>query len=75
MVLQVSELRKTKTHLKNKIDARELVQLATKILGGKGGGGRPDLASGGGPNGDKAQEALDAIEARIKEIMSEDDVH
>lgn len=72
MVLQVSELRKTKTHLKNKIDARELVQLATKILGGKGGG-RSDLAQGGGPNGDRAQEALDAIEARIKKIMAEDD--
>ena len=30
-------------------------------LGGKGGGGRPDLAQAGGPDGSKADKALDAI--------------
>ena len=34
-------------------------------LGGKGGGGRPDMAQGGGPDAAKAPEALKAIEAAL----------
>ena len=34
-------------------------------LGGKGGGGRPDMAQGGGPDAAKAPDALKAIEAAL----------
>ena len=34
-------------------------------LGGKGGGGRPDMAQAGGPDGARAQDALDAVGAMI----------
>jgi alanyl-tRNA synthetase len=36
--------------------------VASEALGGKGGGGRPDMAQAGGPDGAKASEALSAIE-------------
>jgi alanyl-tRNA synthetase len=38
------------------------VRVASEALGGKGGGGRPDMAQAGGPDGTKAGAALDAIE-------------
>ncbi len=41
--------------------AVELVQSAVSAVGGKGGGGRPDMAQGGGPDGAKADEAIAAI--------------
>jgi alanyl-tRNA synthetase len=44
-----------------KFNAIELVRAGSSALGGKGGGGRPDMAQAGGPNGSKAQEALDAV--------------
>jgi alanyl-tRNA synthetase len=37
------------------------VRKASEVLGGKGGGGKPDMAQAGGPDGSKAQAALDAI--------------
>jgi alanyl-tRNA synthetase len=46
-------------------DAVELVKIGAEALGGKGGGGRPDLAQAGGPDGARADAALDAIAARI----------
>jgi len=46
-------------------DAVELVRVGAEMLGGKGGGGRPDLAQAGGPDGARAGEALEAIAARI----------
>ncbi|MGE0702167.1 MAG: alanine--tRNA ligase-related protein, partial [Hyphomicrobiaceae bacterium] len=46
-------------------DARELVKAGAEALGGKGGGGRPDMAQAGGPDGAKAGDALAAIEARL----------
>jgi alanyl-tRNA synthetase len=46
-------------------DAVELVKVGAEALGGKGGGGRPDLAQAGGPDGARAEEALEAIAARI----------
>ena len=45
--------------------AVELVKAGAEALGGKGGGGRPDMAQAGGPDGAKAGEALKAIEAKI----------
>ena len=46
-------------------DAREVVKAGVSVLGGKGGGGRPDMAQGGGPETGKAAEALKAMEATL----------
>jgi alanyl-tRNA synthetase len=46
-----------------KVSAVDLVRAGVEALGGKGGGGRPDMAQGGGPDGDKAAEAIDAVKA------------
>ena len=43
----------------------DLIGHATAALGGQGGGGRPDMAQGGGPDAAKAGEALKAIEAAV----------
>jgi len=51
--------------LKAKIDAVTLVKRAVAELGGKGGGGRPDMAQGGGPDGAKADAALTALRQMI----------
>jgi alanyl-tRNA synthetase len=46
--------------------APALVQAATSAMGGQGGGGRPEMAQGGGPAGDsEAQAAVDAIRAAL----------
>ncbi|NMA98638.1 MAG: alanine--tRNA ligase, partial [Phyllobacteriaceae bacterium] len=45
--------------------AGTLIKSATAALGGQGGGGRPDMAQGGGPDGSKANEAIAAIRALI----------
>ena len=45
--------------------AVELVKAGAEALGGKGGGGRADMAQAGGPDGSKAPAALAAIEARL----------
>jgi alanyl-tRNA synthetase len=39
-----------------------LVKAGAVVVGGKGGGGRPDMAQAGGPDGAKASAALSAIE-------------
>ncbi|WP_109356672.1 alanine--tRNA ligase [Sphingorhabdus sp. EL138] len=44
-------------------NAVDLVQSAVAAVGGKGGGGRPDMAQGGGPEGPKADDAIAAIKA------------
>ncbi|WP_336986210.1 alanine--tRNA ligase [Altererythrobacter aquiaggeris] len=51
--------------LTDRFDAVDLVKAGVEALGGKGGGGRPDMAQGGGPDGAKAQSALDAVRAII----------
>ena len=51
--------------LTGRFDAVELVRAGSAELGGKGGGGRPDMAQAGGPEGAGAQAALDAIEAAL----------
>jgi alanyl-tRNA synthetase len=48
--------------LTQRLSAVDLVKAAVAALGGKGGGGRPDMAQGGGPNADAADAALKAIE-------------
>ncbi len=45
-----------------RFNAVELVRKGAEALGGKGGGGRPDMAQAGGPDGAKADAALAAIE-------------
>ncbi len=47
------------------IDAVSLVRAGAVALGGKGGGGRPDMAQAGGPDGAAAEKALEAIEALL----------
>jgi alanyl-tRNA synthetase len=51
--------------LVQRFNAVDLVRRGAEALGGKGGGGRPDMAQAGGPDGGKAQAALDAIAAAI----------
>jgi alanyl-tRNA synthetase len=45
--------------------AVDLVKVAVAVLGGQGGGGRPDMAQGGGPDGDKGADALEAVKAEL----------
>ncbi|MFG1358000.1 alanine--tRNA ligase [Xanthobacter pseudotagetidis] len=51
--------------LSGRYDAVALVRRGAEALGGKGGGGRPDMAQAGGPDGAKAADALAAIEAAL----------
>jgi alanyl-tRNA synthetase len=46
-------------------NAVDLVKAAVAALGGQGGGGRPDMAQGGGPNGDAANDAVAAVKAAL----------
>ncbi len=46
--------------------AVDLVRVASAEVGGKGGGGRPDMAQAGGPDGANAEAALDAVRAALK---------
>jgi alanyl-tRNA synthetase len=46
-----------------RFSAVDLVRAGVEALGGKGGGGRPDMAQGGGPDGGKAAEAIAAVKA------------
>jgi len=48
-----------------RFSAVDLVRKGAEALGGKGGGGRPDMAQAGGPDGSKTSAALDAIAAAI----------
>ncbi|MDJ0980519.1 MAG: alanine--tRNA ligase-related protein, partial [Kiloniellales bacterium] len=50
-----------------RLDAVELVRRGSEALGGKGGGGRPDMAQAGGPDGSRAAAALSAIEGALAE--------
>ncbi|MGZ5828762.1 MAG: alanine--tRNA ligase [Xanthobacteraceae bacterium] len=48
-----------------RFNAVDLVRKASEALGGKGGGGRPDMAQAGGPDGANADAALEAIETAL----------
>ncbi|MEW9856292.1 alanine--tRNA ligase [Novosphingobium sp. M1R2S20] len=52
--------------LTSRLSAVELVRKGVEALGGKGGGGRPDMAQGGGPDGSKGADALAAIKAAMQ---------
>ena len=47
------------------LNAVDLVRIGSEVMGGKGGGGRPDMAQAGGPDGAKADAAVEAIAERI----------
>jgi len=51
--------------LTGKVSAVDLVRAGVEALGGKGGGGRPDMAQGGGPDGTKASDAIAAVKAAL----------
>ena len=51
--------------LTERFSAVDLVRAGVEALGGKGGGGRPDMAQGGGPDGDKAGEAIAAVKSML----------
>lgn len=51
--------------LTTRFNAVDLVRKASEVLGGKGGGGKPDMAQAGGPEGSKADAALTAIEQAL----------
>lgn len=51
--------------LKERLSAVELVRVGASAIGGAGGGGRPDMAQAGGPDGDNASEAINSIERAI----------
>ena len=51
--------------LTSRFNAVDLVRKASSAVGGKGGGGRPDLAQAGGPDGGQADAALDAVRTAL----------
>ncbi|HMA50315.1 MAG TPA: DHHA1 domain-containing protein, partial [Magnetospirillaceae bacterium] len=54
--------------LTGKLSAVDLVRVGSETLGGKGGGGRPDMAQAGGPEAEKAKDALEAIEKALADV-------
>jgi alanyl-tRNA synthetase len=56
--------------LAGQMSAVDLVKAAVVALGGHGGGGRPDMAQGGGPDSSKAKEALEAIKHALEKVAA-----
>jgi alanyl-tRNA synthetase len=56
--------------LAGQVSAVDLVKAAVATLGGQGGGGRPDMAQGGGPDGSKANDALDAVRRALEKVAA-----
>ena len=56
--------------LVDQVSAVDLVKAAVAALGGQGGGGRPDMAQGGGPDGSKANEALQAVREALAKVAA-----
>ncbi len=52
--------------LTGRFDAVQLVRAGSAALGGQGGGGRPDMAQAGGPDGSKGREAIEAVKAAME---------
>jgi alanyl-tRNA synthetase len=52
----------------SQVSAVDLVKVAVATLGGQGGGGRADMAQGGGPDGSKAKEALEAVKDALEKV-------
>ena len=55
--------------LSQKISAVDLVNFVSNTLGGKGGGGRPDMAQSGGSNPEKSSEAIDLLKNYILKLQ------
>ncbi|RCL02619.1 MAG: alanyl-tRNA synthetase [Candidatus Tokpelaia sp. JSC188] len=51
-----------------KISAVDLVHIGSETFGGRGGGGRADIAQAGGPNGTKAEKALAKIRQKLEKL-------
>jgi alanyl-tRNA synthetase len=56
--------------LKERVSAVDLVRAGVAAIGGQGGGGRPDLAQGGGPDAANAPGALDAVRAALEKALA-----
>jgi len=56
--------------LAGQVSAVDLVKAAVATLGGQGGGGRADMAQGGGPDGAKAHEALEAVRDALEKVAA-----
>jgi alanyl-tRNA synthetase len=56
--------------LSGQLSAVDQVKAAVAALGGQGGGGRPDMAQGGGPDGAKAKEALKAVKDALEKVAA-----
>ena len=56
--------------LSGRFSAVDLVRVGVEALGGKGGGGRPDMAQGGGPDGDKAADAIAAVREALARVTA-----
>ena len=51
--------------LVNRLSAADLIRRAVPAMGGQGGGGKPDFAQGGAPDGARAQAGVDAVRAAL----------
>jgi alanyl-tRNA synthetase len=56
--------------LKGKVNAVDLLKAGVAAVGGQGGGGRPDMAQGGGPNGAEAAKAIEAIRNALQGALA-----
>ncbi|MGI9351113.1 MAG: alanine--tRNA ligase [Rhizobiaceae bacterium] len=54
--------------LTNRLSSVDLVRLAAACVGGKGGGGRPDMAQAGGPEGSRASDAIEAVKGALADV-------
>jgi alanyl-tRNA synthetase len=53
-----------------RLSAVDLVRKAVEAVGGQGGGGRPDMAQGGGPDGAKAADAVQAVRDALETVTA-----
>jgi alanyl-tRNA synthetase len=51
--------------LAGRVSAADLIRVAVPAMGGQGGGGKPDFAQGGAPDGSRAEEGLAAVRAAL----------
>ena len=56
--------------LTDRFNAVDFVRIGAAQLGGKGGGGRPDMAQAGGPDGAATEQAIAAIEDALRERIA-----
>lgn len=54
--------------LTSEYKAPDLIKIVVEKLGGKGGGGRPEMAQGGGPDADNAQNAINALRKHLEDL-------